>query len=282
MNARSRQNRLRRWSCVLLFLHNDGIASLFFPILGFLFCWQSALSPRQERVRAHSLALLKMYWERIWLLSEANRMVVIARCVFSNRLRPSRMNRFPTVFFVNANSSLRVSVVPLPLTCFVLIVIFNTFSSVVCACYSKRIIIHIKLPNDFLLDACFCEEKAKKNRNRKAERIQLSYVIRYDFWLRWDGDGICENDAIVEFASHTCIAEGREKKSKPITLRRTNNQKRDKRNTNSTRRKIELHVSRRNSSYFSATMWIAAERKRAAHPACAYNSISNDDIFHTN
>lgn len=54
-------------------------------------------------------------------------------------------------------------------------------------------------------------KKQKKNRNWTAERIQLSYVIRYDFWLRWDGDGICENDAIVEFASHTCIAEGRGK-----------------------------------------------------------------------
>lgn len=104
------------------------------------------------------------------------------------------------------------------------------FFSAVCASYSKHII-HIKLPNDFLLNAFVCERRTREKKPNK-KNLRFSYVIRDDFWLRWDG--ICENDGFAEFTLQLPTHASRRieshkgpnnrKKSKPITLRRTNSQ----------------------------------------------------------
>lgn len=112
-----------------------------------------------------------------------------------------------------------------------------------------------------------------RRRKEKKMNMRFSYVIWDDFWLRWHG--ICENDGIVEFTSHTCMLH------RLAQHTHTHKQKR-KHNTNEEWKKIK-------TNYFMTHKQQKERQKKhklSAHETTTKNyskdriTSSQDEILH--
>lgn len=248
----------------------------FSQLFGFFVCCPTTLLSTSKMYPNTFACIIKNVLKRIFT-------TVLGRydcCRCSIRLPSNRLSLFrhhlaAQPLFLSTRTHHRMSVAPNSLFA---LHYFFFFSPVVCASYSKHII-HLKLPNDFLLNAS--ERQEKKPNSGKKKECDFSYVIRDDFWLRWH---MRKMNGIVEFTSHTCVGTqkrpGKKEKSKPITLQRRNRQRETKETSTSARMKKKYYSNDRITSLktkfnvflffclvskFQATMRNARKNETSAH-----------------
>lgn len=204
----------------------------------------------------------------------------VAPFVTSNRLRLFRNHLVPS--FLSARRQRQSSVAPAPFDSLDLVVCF-IFFPVVCATYSKHTI-HLKLPNDFLLNASLRKEK-KPNRKKECD-FRTCYSRRFWASMAWHMRKWWHRR--VHFPHMRRNRSGAEKNQNQLLCNAESGRKRDKRNISSGAHEKKIIFERSNyksQDEIQRFILVSNDEKcpcKGNHRTLNPIPNGSDDIFHTN